>query len=280
MNDLRTAIVKLKGGPAEFQIEGSAPVTVVLPARESGRDSLAAAFDAFVVTRPVIGQVVPNQPAERAGLKANDRVLSVNGKPVQSWQEFAAEVEKRPGQALQLVLDRAGSTITTTVTPDRKTLANNVEYGRLGVQARVPSDEGLPRERVGVIGAAKHGFTQTWTSVATTVDFVRDLFTGKTSARNVGGPIQIGQLSGRIVRLGLEPFLLFIAYFSVNLAVLNLLPIPVLDGGHLMFLLVEGVRGRALSLEQRMRLSQVGFVIVLAIMVWAVANDVLKLFGL
>jgi regulator of sigma E protease len=116
--------------------------------------------------------------------------------------------------------------------------------------------------------------------VVLTADFLRDLFTGKTSARTVGGPIQIGQLSGRVARLGLEPFLTFMALFSVNLAVLNLLPIPVLDGGHLMFLLVEGVRGRALSLEQRMRLSQVGFVIVLAIMVWAVANDVLKLFGL
>ncbi|MGH7461400.1 MAG: site-2 protease family protein, partial [Longimicrobiales bacterium] len=96
----------------------------------------------------------------------------------------------------------------------------------------------------------------------------------------VGGPIQIAQLSGQVVRAGLEAFLSFMALFSVNLAVLNLLPIPVLDGGHLMFLAVEGIRGRALSLEQRMRLSQVGFVIVLAIMVWAVANDVLRLFGL
>jgi regulator of sigma E protease len=90
----------------------------------------------------------------------------------------------------------------------------------------------------------------------------------------------IGQLSGRVARAGLEPFLAFMALFSVNLAVLNLLPIPVLDGGHLVFLGVEAVRGRPLSLESRMRWSQVGFVIVMAIMVWALANDVLRLFGI
>ena len=84
---------------------------------------------------------------------------------------------------------------------------------------------------------------------------------------------------GEVARLGLEAFLGFMALFSINLAVLNLLPIPVLDGGHLMFLTVEALRGRPLSLESRMRLSQVGFVIVMAIMVWALANDVLRLFG-
>jgi len=113
-----------------------------------------------------------------------------------------------------------------------------------------------------------------------TVGFVVDLFTGDVSPRSVGGPILIGQFSGRVARAGAEMFLRFMAIFSVNLAVLNLLPIPVLDGGQLVFLGVEAVRGRALSLEQRMRFTQVGLVIVVAIMVWALANDVLRLFGL
>ena len=90
----------------------------------------------------------------------------------------------------------------------------------------------------------------------------------------------MGQLSGQVARIGLEAFLGFMALFSVNLAVLNLLPIPVLDGGHLLFLGIEAVRGRAISLENRMRIMQVGFVIVLAIMVWAVGNDILRLFGI
>ena len=95
-----------------------------------------------------------------------------------------------------------------------------------------------------------------------------------------GGPILIGKLSGQVARAGLEQFLGFMALFSVNLAVLNLLPIPVLDGGHLMFLGWEAIRGKPLSLENRMRLSQVGFFIVIAIMVWALSNDVLRLFGI
>jgi len=132
----------------------------------------------------------------------------------------------------------------------------------------------------GVFGAIEYGFVQTWDVVALTVDFLRDLFTGAASPRIVGGVIQIGHLSGQVVRMGPEAFLGFMALFSVNLAVLNLLPIPVLDGGHLVFLAFEAVRRRPLSIQQRMRASQVGFVIVVAIMVWAVANDVLRLFGL
>ncbi|MFW6089763.1 MAG: site-2 protease family protein, partial [Gemmatimonadota bacterium] len=96
----------------------------------------------------------------------------------------------------------------------------------------------------------------------------------------LGGPILIGQVSGEVARAGLAPLLNFMGMFSINLAILNLLPIPLLDGGHLLFLAVEAVRGRRLSLELRMRLSQLGFVVVLAIMVWAIANDVLRLFGL
>jgi regulator of sigma E protease len=107
-----------------------------------------------------------------------------------------------------------------------------------------------------------------------------DLVTGKVSARAMGGPILVGQLSGQVARVGAEAFLAFMALFSVNLAILNLLPIPVLDGGHLALLGIEAVRGRALSIEVRNRLMQVGFVIVLAIMAWAVGNDVLRLFGL
>jgi regulator of sigma E protease len=110
--------------------------------------------------------------------------------------------------------------------------------------------------------------------------FLRDLVTGGVSPRNVGSIVTIGEASGQAADQGLDVFLSFMALFSVNLAILNLLPIPVLDGGHLVFLAIEAVRGRALSVEQRMRFSQVGFFVIIGIMLWALSNDFMRLFGL
>ena len=110
--------------------------------------------------------------------------------------------------------------------------------------------------------------------------FLRDLFTGGVSPRSLGSIVTIGSVAGQAAERGLETFLRFMAWFSVNLAILNMLPIPVLDGGHLVFLGIEAVRGKALSVEQRMRWSQVGVVVVLGIMLLALSNDILRLFGL
>jgi regulator of sigma E protease len=137
-----------------------------------------------------------------------------------------------------------------------------------------------PRERMGPVRAMAFGASETWRWTRLTVGFLGGITTGQHSARDMGGPIMIGQLSGQVARSGLRDFLNFMSLLSVNLAVLNLLPIPVLDGGHLVFLLIEGVRGKALSLNQRMRLTQVGVVLILALMVFAIGNDVLRLFGL
>ncbi|MGH7460634.1 MAG: RIP metalloprotease RseP [Longimicrobiales bacterium] len=278
--ELRIAIQKGGSGPLEFRFEGFSPITVNVPEGDGALDSLVYAFEAAIPLRPVIGTVGANTAAARASLKAGDRIVTANGKPMESWHEFVAEVEASPNRLMRLQIERDGQTINTTVTPDARDLRGGLTFGRVGVTPKDTQLSVMPRRKPGPAGAIAHGFSETWNVIALTVDFLGDLFTGQTSARNLGGPIQIGQISGQVARLGLEAFLSFMALLSVNLAVLNLLPIPVLDGGHLMFLAVEAVRGRALSLEQRLRLSQVGFVIVLAIMVWAMANDVLKLFGL
>jgi regulator of sigma E protease len=277
--DLRTAMAKAGAGPLTFTFVDAPPLTINVPEGDRAVDSVANAFEPAVPLAPVLDRVSANSPAARANLKTGDRVLSANGRPITSWQQFVAVVEANPEQPLVLRVQRGQETVETTVTPDRNR-RGQLEYGRLGVSAAGDPDRSLPPTKPGLFGAIAHGFQETWKVIALTVGFLRDLFTGEASARQLGGPIQIGQISGQVARLGLEAFLGFMALFSVNLAVLNLLPIPVLDGGHLMFLAVEAVRGRALSLEQRLRWSQVGFVIVLAIMVWAVANDVLRLFGL
>ncbi|HEV2132520.1 MAG TPA: site-2 protease family protein, partial [Longimicrobiaceae bacterium] len=151
-----------------------------------------------------------------------------------------------------------------------------VSIGRLGVAP----DIAVIHRTYGPGGSLVYGVERTWGFSRLIVGFLGGLITGDESPRNLGGPIAIGQLSGQAARLGLEPFLSFLAIFSINLAILNLLPIPILDGGQLLFLGVEAVRGRPLSVEQRLRLSHLGLIIVVGIMVWAMTNDVLRVFGI
>ena len=278
--DMSVALSQAGAGPIELKFDNFAPLTIQLPASQNARDTLISAFEPAVVTPPVVGTIVKGSPADQGGLRPGDKVITAGGQRVDTWQQFVQMIERHGGQPLVLEIERDGQPGTITVTPEARKLANNMTYGRVGIAPQVAVGQALPRVRTGILDGVVHGATQTWDMVALTAGFLWDLVTGGASARNLGGPILIGQLSGRVARAGLEPFLAFMALFSVNLAVLNLLPIPVLDGGHLVFLGVEAVRGRPLSLQSRMRLSQVGFVIVIGIMVWAFANDILRLFGL
>jgi regulator of sigma E protease len=153
-----------------------------------------------------------------------------------------------------------------------------VTRGRIGIY--IPISE-MVYTRVTVAQALRVGYRETVAVTQMILEFLRDLVTGNVSPKSVGSIVTIGAASGQAASMGLASFLRFMALFSVNLAVLNLLPIPVLDGGHLLFLAIEALRGgRALSVEQRLRWSQVGFVVLLGIMAWALSNDFMRLFGL
>jgi len=276
---LQRAIMTARAGETEIRFENAQPVTIRLPAADSLRADLMNALEPDVPLDPVLGGVVADGPAHRAGLKAGDRVLEAGGEPIRSWQDFVAVIERNPGEPVPVVVQRGEVRVNLQVTPDARS-AHGLRWGRIGVSAYYTADDVLPREAVGPIRGLTQGAVQTWGVVTLTVDFLAGIVTGRQSARNVGGPIMIGQMSGKFARAGLEAFLGFMALLSVNLAVLNLLPIPVLDGGHLVFLAVEAVRGRPLSVEQRMRLAQLGFIVLVAIMVWAFGNDLMRVFGL
>jgi regulator of sigma E protease len=276
---LQLALTTAGNGPVSIHFDGGDVLTFVPPSRDSLRASLVAAFQPMVDNAPVLDQVGDGSPAALAGLESGDVVLRAAGDTVVSWQEFAYLVEHRPGQPIPLVVRRGDERVSITVTPEANTLPDGARYGRIGVTSMVGSFA-LPRERVGPVRAITNGAAETWQWTRLTLKFLGGMFTGEQSVRNLGGPILIGQLSGQVARAGLESFLNWMALLSVNLAILNLLPIPVLDGGHLVFLAIEGVRGRALSFKQRMRLSQVGFVLILMIMAFAIGNDILRLFGL
>ena len=278
--DLRIALLTTRAGDTQIELAGREPITVALPSNDSARASLFIAIEPVTASPPRISQVVADGPAATAGLRANDLIVRAGGQPVETWQQFVSIVEANPGIAVPLVVERGGEQLNLAVTPSSNTAGSSgFQFGRIGVGG-AGIDAGLTRSRPSPIRAIAYGTERTWDTASLVVGFLGGMFTGQYSPRNLGGPIEIGRISGQVARAGFEQFLSFMALFSVNLAVLNLLPIPVLDGGQLVFLGVEAVRGRPLSIEQRMRFTQVGFVIILMIMAWAIGNDILRVFGI
>ena len=260
-------------GPVELRFEGVAPVTLELPAGEAEREALVDAINP--APEAVLGMVVDGRPAARAGLQPDDRVVAVAGSPVRTWEEAVRGIEANPGRAVPFVVERGGRRVTLSVTPEA-TAENGKQVGKIGAQPKLETVYGP----ISAGEAIKGGFQQTWAVAKAILDFLGGLFSGQESARQVGGILAIGEMSGQAARQGMDFFLGFLAAFSVNLAVLNLLPIPILDGGHLMFLAVEAIRGRPLSVEARIRLSHVGLIIVVALMLWANGNDILRKLGI
>lgn len=229
---------------------------------------------------PLVGDVVAGGPAQEAGLRAGDLIRAVDGSEVAQWIEFAGYVRRRPGEELALQVEREGQRLelrsrVARVTQVDTLSGDTIVYGQIGVLLDVHN----ARRALGPVRSLAAGGRQAVAVAGLIVNFVGQLVTGRASARDLGGPILIGQLSGRAARAGLLRLIEFMALLSVHLAVLNLLPIPILDGGHLVFLGIEAVRGRALSLEARARLSQIGFILIMVLMVWVLTSDVLRITG-
>ena len=274
--ELAQALEAAPPGPVVLRLENAPPVTLQLPRSAEQRMILANTLTPR--TPPVISSVDGGTPAERAGLRADDRVVEAGGRPIRDWVELVAAIQRSAEKPLPLVVERGGQRVALTATPEsverRGPGGKTVRVGVLGARNR-PAD--VTHRRVNPVEALGIGVRETVSTTGMLLRTLKQLVTGELSARNMGGLLTIGEASGESARLGLPYFLGFMALFSVNLAVLNLLPIPILDGGHLMFLAVEAVRGRPLSIETRIRLSQLGLVIVVGLMLWANGNDVVRL---
>ena len=279
--DVQDALLESVPGPVTVElVEPSRSVEIELPPDEAERIDLLGAL--VVWLDPGVGYPMPGSPAEDADLEAGDLVLAVDGEPTLNWWTFREQIEARPGERVELTIRRDGRELVRAVMLD----AEEVELpdgttrvvGRAGIQP--PAFEAVYRP-AGLGEAVTAGYRETAAITGLILGFLRDLVTGGISPRSVGSIVTIGEASGDAAARGLDEFLRFMALFSINLAVLNLLPIPVLDGGHLVFLGIEAVRGgRGLTVEQRLKWSNVGFLIIVGIMLWALSNDFLRLLGL
>jgi regulator of sigma E protease len=264
----------------EVRIELDDGSVVVLPIHPDALEERIKAAQSLQPFRaPVVGQVLSGKPAAKAGIQEGDTIVAVNGRRVEQWYDLLETLQSSPGQDLTIGVARGSQQLSYKVRPyvdsipgpDGKPRA----VGRIGVGVGT----GFISEKLSLGQAIAEGGKATVKASTQIVRTVRGLFSGRISGRTVGGPILIGQLAGESARMGLDTFLGFMALISINLAVLNLLPIPVLDGGQFLFLLAEAVIRRPLPVKLRERLTTVGLVLIILLMGLAFSNDFRRLFG-
>lgn len=268
----------LQGKPVwqRFLIVAAGPITNFLVAILI----FAGFFAAYGVPRTptLIAGVVAGSAAERAGIHPGDRIVSIAGRSVDRFEEVAEMVFLRPAQHLVIGIERQGRLIELPATPQAVTeedgTGNRTTHGLLGV---IPGAQVSVRE--GPVGILLASCGATWGTVRTIVDVIGQIFSGDRSARELGGPLKIAQYSGQTVSLGLLPLVRFMALISINLGFINLLPIPLLDGGHLFFYLIEGIRRRPLPAQAQEWAFRSGLALLLGFMFFVTVND-LASFGL
>ena len=229
--------------------------------------------------RPIVGEVLENSPAQAAGLRPGDEVVSIRGTAIASWDEMVGLIGGSKGAPIDFVIQRGDQRLTVTLEP-RPTPSTNL-FGEpedkymIGISA----SGDVVHHTLNPVQAMIQGVTQTWEiSRLTLLSFVK-IIQGSVSAKTIGGPIMIAQMAGEQAQAGFASLAFFIAVLSINLGIINLLPVPVLDGGHLFFFALEGISGKSLGDGFREKANQIGVALLVALMVFAFYNDILRVFN-
>jgi len=228
---------------------------------------------------PIADEVMTGDPAESAGLVSGDRVLSADGVPMDGWSTWVSYVRTRPGQTIEIEVLRADTKFLTTIIPKRAEIDGGSTIGQVGMSVQIPEwpKHMVRKTEYGPFEAMTQACKQTWGTTVLILDSVKKMLMGLISAKHLSGPITIAKVAGAAAQYGLTAYLSFLAFLSVSLGVLNLLPIPVLDGGHLMYYIIEAVKGAPVSEKIQMIGFRMGMFLVVGLMLLALYNDLMRL---
>ncbi|PKM23135.1 MAG: RIP metalloprotease RseP [Gammaproteobacteria bacterium HGW-Gammaproteobacteria-14] len=277
---LGTVLIRFVGEARELRVslkaaDGSQR-DVWLPAHAWAEDPEANPFETLGLIpqtpQAVVGELTPGGAAQRAGMLPGDRVLTANDVEVADWNQWVSIVQAHPEQPLTLRLERDSVVQRLTLVPDAVTVGGE-RIGRAGVGIA-----GVRQIHYGPVAAVPEAGRRLWQQSTMILSAIGKLFTGELSVKTLGGPLTIAKVAGDTAALGIVTFMLFLAFFSVSLGVINLLPVPMLDGGWIVFGLIEMIIGRELPEKFLMSAQQVGLVLVIGLMVLAVYNDILRFF--
>ena len=226
----------------------------------------------------IIGDVQNGLAADRAGLKPGDKILTADGNPVSDWVEWVDFVRAHPGQILQVQIQRNEELLILSLQPESKKIETGETIGFIGA-ANQPPDMLIAKESYTLFPALAMALVRTWDMSWLTLRMLGKMLTGDASVKNLSGPISIAQYAGQSAQNGIAAFLWFLGIVSVSLGVLNLLPVPLLDGGHLLYYLVEFVKGNSVSESVQLIGQQIGLALLFGLMILVFYNDIMRLFG-
>jgi regulator of sigma E protease len=269
-NDTNKAFVAEAGDPLTFVVErADQSADLQIPADNNSLEGLQA-LGLLPTQSARIGTLAPGMPAEKAGMQKGDLILQIGATPITSWYDLKRAIQLIGAASVPVLVERGGEQLTIELVPELQGDAGDFLIGIAPLQES-------QLKRFGFLGAFKEGAYRTWELIDLTLTFVQKLFTGSVSAKNIGGPITVVQVAGQAAQTDISAILSVLAFISIQLGILNLLPIPILDGGHILFYLFELILRRPLSIRAREMAQQVGMAMLLMLMVLAFYNDIVRL---
>jgi len=270
-SDANKALISHAGMPLEFGVERGTETINLSIGEDNGSLEGLQALGLFPRQPAIIGALSPGMPAKSAGMEVGDRIVAIDGSEVSNWYDLRVFIQQSEGETQQFTVDRSGTRVDLEVAPTKKGRDGDFLIG-------VGPEQQVVFKRFGFIESIRYGAERTMDLIELTLVFIQKLFSGHVSTKNIGGPIMVVQIAGQAAQTGLASSLTFLAFLSIQLGILNLLPIPILDGGHLLFNLTEFVYRKPISIRVREFAQQIGLVLLLMLMVLAFYNDIVRLF--
>jgi regulator of sigma E protease len=264
------SLINYAGDELHFKVQRQNGIAEVVLSDENGSLEGLQALGLLPMQPAIVGSLMPGMPAAAAGLQKGDLILQISGAPITSWYDLKHLIQQAEGKSVDLLVRRAGVELSLPLQP--KLHESGAWLIGIGPEQQTIS------KKFGFVAAFREGADRTIELIDMTLVFVQKLFTGNVSAKNIGGPITVVQVAGQAAQTDVSAVLSVLAFISIQLGILNLLPIPILDGGHILFYLLELVFRKPLSIRAREILQQIGLAMLLMLMVLAFYNDLSRIF--